>query len=63
MVEIIIERWIDANRSVTFRWSVWREGRRIGMGGPHPKAEPSEAEAERFCTLELGRKPDRVTRL
>ena len=63
MVEIVIERWTNADKSVDFRWSAWRDGRRIGMGGTHPTAEGSEAEARRFCLQELGGGPDRVTRL
>ena len=63
MVEIVIERWTNPDRSVDFRWSAWRHGRRVRMGGAHPTAEGSEAEARRFCLRELGREPDRVTRL
>ncbi len=63
MIEIIIERWANLDRSVEYLWSVWQEGRRVRMGGPHAAPEPSEAEAHRFCRDALEREADRVTRL
>jgi hypothetical protein len=63
MVEIIIERWTDPDRSVQYRWSVWQEGRRVHMGGPHASPEQSDAEAHRFCREALECQPDRVTKL
>jgi len=63
MIEIVIERWTNPDRSVDFRWSAWRDGRRVCMGGAHPTAESVEVEARQFCRQELGGEPDRVTRL
>jgi hypothetical protein len=63
MVEVMIERWTALDGSVDYRWSVWRDGKRVEMGGPHATPEGSEAAARRFCLTELGSAPDRVTRL
>jgi hypothetical protein len=32
MIEIMIERWTNAEGETDFRWSVWRDGFRIQMG-------------------------------
>jgi hypothetical protein len=61
MIEIIIERWSGPD-GTTFRWSLWRNGSRVTMGGPHRSAEESEKDARAHCK-ELGHDPDRVTRL
>ncbi len=64
MIEIVIERWTNADGETGFRWSVWREGYRIQMGeNAHSSTDDCEAEAVEFCWRELGRKPDKVTRL
>ncbi|MGH6961802.1 MAG: hypothetical protein ACREE7_15075 [Dongiaceae bacterium] len=63
MIEIIIERWNNLDKSIDFRWSVWRDGRRLQMGGPTSTAEASEAEALDYCRHSFGREPDRLTRL
>jgi len=62
MIEIIIERWSgpDGER---FLWSVWQDGRRMEMGGPHADAEASEAAAQEFCAQRLHREADRISRL
>jgi hypothetical protein len=62
MIEIIIERWSGPDGE-TFLWSVWQDGRRANMGGPHPDAAASEAAAREFCLQQLKSKPDRITRL
>ena len=62
MIEVIIERWSGPDGG-TFRWSVWRDGRRVEMGGPYGTAEASEQDAIAFCRGALGREPDRITRL
>ncbi|HEX2114926.1 MAG TPA: hypothetical protein VHM01_11025 [Alphaproteobacteria bacterium] len=62
MIEIIIERWSGPD-GTTFRWSLWRDGRRVGMGPDYPTAEEAEAIAASFCAKTLGTMPDRVTRL
>jgi len=62
MIEIVIERW-SGQGGTTFRWSVWRNGARVGMGPEQPTADAAEAAASAFCALEIGARADRVTRL
>jgi len=62
-IDVIIERWGNANKSTDFRWSIWRDGARVQMGGPHPTAEASEQDAIVYCRKSLGREPDRIERL
>ena len=63
MTELIIERWTNLNQTTDYRWSVWVEGKRVQMGGPHRSAEESEREGRGYCQKELSLDPDRVTRL
>ncbi len=64
MIEIVIDRWTNAEGQTAFNWSVWSEGHRIEMGeNTRRNAEDCEAEATEFCWRKLGRKPDKVTRL
>ena len=63
MLELMIERWSDPSEGDSFRWSVWEDGKRIAMGGPHDTAAESEADALGLLQRRLGRRPDRVTRL
>jgi hypothetical protein len=63
MIEIIIERWTNSDASQDFLWSIWRNGRRVDMGGPHQSAEGAEEEAMDFCRGSLRSVPDKVTRL
>ena len=64
MIEIVIERWTNAEGETAFNWSVWGEGHRIQMGEiTRRNAEDCEVEAVEFCWRKLGRKPDKVTRL
>ena len=62
MIEIIIERWTGSD-GTTFRWSLWRDGSRVGMGPEYPSAEEAETIATGYCAKALGMKPDRVIRL
>jgi hypothetical protein len=62
MIELIVERWTDATAS-TYRWSLWVDGERSEMGGPHKTAEGSERDGRAFCRERFGREPDRVSRL
>jgi len=62
-LELIVDRWSETGAPDSFRWSLWEDGRRIGMGGPHRSAAESEAEAMALAERRLGRRPDRVTRL
>ena len=54
MTELIIERWTNLNQSIDYRWSVWVDGRRVQMGGPHKTADESEREGRANCRKELG---------
>ena len=64
MIEIVIERWTNAEGETDFRWSVWSEGRRIQMGeNVHSHADDCEAQAVEFCWRKLGHQPDKVTRM
>jgi uncharacterized protein YbdZ (MbtH family) len=63
MIEVIIERWTSLKKSTDFRWSVWRDGNRIQMGGPHVTCAESEREALDYCATSLRREPDRIERL
>ncbi|MBX6323914.1 MAG: hypothetical protein IRY94_19020, partial [Rhodospirillaceae bacterium] len=49
--------------TVDYRWSVWKDGKRVEMGGPHGDPQASETEAVAFCRRMLGTPPDRVTHL
>lgn len=62
-LELIVDRWSESGAPDRFRWSLWEDGRRVAMGGPHRSAAESEAEATALAGRRLGRKPDRVTRL
>lgn len=63
MIEIIIERWKSLQGRTDHLWSVWRDGKRTEMGGPHESADAAEEAARRYCTLQFNAPPDRVTRL
>jgi hypothetical protein len=63
MLEIIVERWSSFDGTVEYRWSLWRDGKRVQMGGPHDAAAVSEAAARNFCQQALSAQPDRVTYL
>ena len=63
MLEVMLETWSTPQSGTTYRWSVWRDGTRIAMGGPHDTIAESEAEARAFCADKLRGPPDRVTRL
>jgi len=62
-IEVIVERWSNPDRSTDYRWSVWRGGSRVQMGGPHVSAAASEREAIEFCRKSFQRPPDRIERL
>ncbi len=63
MTEVMIERWSNRDGGDDFLWSVWRDGSRVQMGGPHPTAEAAEAAARAFCAGELGVEPERISHL
>ncbi len=64
MIEIVIERWANSEGGIAFHWTIWGEGHPIEMAeNTHSSADDCEVEAVEFCWRELGRKPDKVTRL
>jgi hypothetical protein len=63
MLELMIECWKDPASGESYRWSLWFDGKRVGMGGPHKTVEESERDALAVCQRQLGRKPNRMTRL
>lgn len=63
MLELIVERWTGRDGSTDYLWSLWHDGRRVRMGGPHHDAAASEEEALQVCDTQLGKAPDRITRL
>jgi hypothetical protein len=63
MLELIIERWTQPASGTSFRWSLWQDGKRVLMGGPHKTAETSEQDGHAECQAQFDRAPDRVTRL
>ena len=62
-IEVIVERWTNPDKSTDYRWSIWRAGTRVQMGGPHASAEASERDAVAFCRKNFQRAPDRIERL
>ena len=63
MIEVIIEHWTDRAGGQDYLWSVWRDGSRVHMGGPHPTVEAAEAAAREYLSQELGVEADHVIRL
>ncbi|MDH3472298.1 MAG: hypothetical protein OEM59_01290 [Rhodospirillales bacterium] len=63
MIEVMIERWSNADGSTDHIWSLWRQGSRLQIGNRHDTPEAAEVEARAFCLQALGSEPDRVTRL
>lgn len=63
MLEIVIERWQGLGGQVAYRWSLWSDGGRVQMGGPHDDPEASLEQAQAFCRRQFGRAADRITRL
>lgn len=63
MLEMMIETWTHPGRAPAYRWSLWADGIRVAMGGPHETPAESEAEAQQYCGQRMKRPPDRITRL
>jgi hypothetical protein len=63
MVEVVIERWVNADGSTDHLWSLWQDGSRAQYGRKHDSSEAAETEALEYCHRTLGVQPDRVTRL
>ncbi|MBM3517713.1 MAG: hypothetical protein FJX56_07500 [Alphaproteobacteria bacterium] len=63
MIELYLERWMRFDGCTDHRWSVWHDGRQVGMGGPHPSAATAEGEGLAFCRERLLTEPDRISRL
>ncbi len=54
MIEIVIERWTNAEGNTDFLWSVWRDGHRIQMGSnTHSTAEDCERKHLSFVGVTL----------
>lgn len=62
MIELMVERWSGPD-GTSFRWSLWRDGKRVAMGPAYTNAEAAEAAATAACIQEFGMRPDRVTAL
>jgi len=55
MIEVVIERWTNAQGETDVRWSVWNDGERIEMGSnAHSNGDDCEAEAIGFCWRVFG---------
>ncbi len=63
MIELIIETWSNLDGSSHYLWSAWRDGKRLEMSGRIASAEAAESQGRLWCEKNLGRAPDRVTRL
>jgi hypothetical protein len=61
MLEAMIEKWSNRDGSVDYLWSLWRNGKRVTMGGHFASAAAAEQAARRHCQEKLGCEPDRVT--
>lgn len=62
-LELMLETWSTPRTGTVYRWSLWADGVRLAMGGPHETLKGAEAEALAHCDDSLKRRPDRVTRL
>jgi hypothetical protein len=63
MVELTIEHWKNADGSSHYLWSVWQDGKRIGMGGPIKTAADAEKQGRLWTRQNIDGLPDRVTHL
>ena len=57
MMELIIEQWKNLDGSSQFLWSVWRDGKRIGMSRPQSKCEDAEQQGLDWCLKSTGGLP------
>lgn len=63
MLELMIETWSNPQSGTVYRWSLWIDGKRVAMGGPHATVNEAEVEAIKLCAARIGRPPDRITRI
>lgn len=63
MIELIIEHWKNLDGSSQYLWSVWRDGKRLGVSRPTSLPEDAEQQGLDWCRKSIGGQPDRVTRL
>jgi len=63
MLELMIEEWKNPDRTPSYLWSLWSEGKRIAMGRGSASAAAAQSEGEAACRQAAGRAPDRITRL
>ena len=62
-MDVMIERWSDPDGSERFLWSVWKEGKRLEVGGRFDSPGAAEAAARQYCQERFGREPERVRQL
>jgi hypothetical protein len=63
MIELIIEHWKNLDGSSQYLWSVWRDGKRLGVSRPTASPQDAEEQGLDWCQKSIGGQPDRVTRL
>lgn len=63
MVELIIEHWRNLDGSNQYLWSLWRDGKRVGVSRPTETQDGAEQQGMDWCLRSTGGGPDRVTRL
>ena len=63
MVELSIEHWRNLDGSRQYLWSLWRDGKRIGVSRPTETQDGAEQQGMDWCLRSTGVQPDRVTRL
>ena len=63
MVELIIEHWRNLDGSNQYLWSLWRDGKRVGVSRPTETQDGAEQQGMAWCLRSTGVQPDRVTRL
>jgi hypothetical protein len=63
LVELMIEQWSQPDGSIQYLWSVWQQGKRIGLGEGAPTVDAAEKAGRQWCVETTARPPDRITRL
>jgi len=61
MIEVVIERWKNAQGETDFRWSVWSDGDRIEMGSnAHSNGDDCEGKLLGFAGAYSTKSPTRL---
>jgi len=63
VIELMVEQWSQPDGRTRYLWSVWENGKRIGMGEGAPSPEAAERDGRQWCLQTVDRPPDRVTKL